>query len=84
MKEKTKIDIISAMGTIIALVIFSFALSWMFISSLKKEEKRECIQWQNWMREIRVDVFAPSVEMTEQCRRVGVELPAKIKKEVFI
>lgn len=43
----------------------------------EKEIKRECGQWQDWAREIRKDLFSPSAEMVEQCRKVGVELSVK-------
>jgi hypothetical protein len=42
--------------------------------ALKKEEERQCLQWQRWQKEIRPDLFSPNEEMKKQCQEFGIEL----------
>lgn len=66
-------------------VMISFSID--FPSILKKEDKRECIQWKNWIQGGNwIQGFRPSKEMILGCRQLGVELSATKgkKKEVRI
>lgn len=55
-----------------AIVAISMAFVLVLGKSLRKEEKRECVQWQNWTREHKG--FHPTEEMGVECQRYGVKL----------
>lgn len=64
-------------GVVAGVVMMAAILHFFPLDFSENEIRRECNQWQDWAREIRKDLFSPSAEMVEQCRKVGVELPAK-------
>lgn len=71
----------------LASLIVVFIFFWMFAttleSALKKEEKRECIQWQQQAKELRKDLFFLTLQQKLQCSRIGIMIDAQVKKGVI-
>jgi hypothetical protein len=61
------------------LVVVLSLLTSILDSALKKEEKRECLQWQKWSRESRKDLFYLTPWQKEQCDAVGIKIDAPVK-----
>jgi hypothetical protein len=61
------------------LVLVLSLLSLLMSSALKEEERRECLQWEQWSKEIRKDVFYLTPWQKEQCDAVGIEIDAPVK-----
>ncbi len=69
------------LGKISMLIVLLFTLGFVLRGVLEKEERRECFQWQDWVKEIRD--FKPSSAMQDQCNYWGIKIDAPVltKKE---
>lgn len=67
MREELFIKLSPYLLAIALVIVFSLAL----ITAVKRNEKVECLRWQNYEKIYRD--FHPSEQMNEQCNQYGIE-----------
>ncbi|MGB9743229.1 MAG: hypothetical protein ACPLW9_00715 [Minisyncoccales bacterium] len=76
-KEKWRWSVVKNFFGILIFVIFFILINWLFVEGLKREEQRECYQWQEWAKEL--DNFYLTPAQKEQCDYWSIEVIAPVK-----